>query len=110
MSDDYDITPDLAPFTNRYRWEQHLTDAQRYRLAWYRSVAAEDDEAEGIFFVELQANREGREFLDALDEAGDDPVARAEAFYFLHLDSYPFWLGEAREAEEGEAGPFEPLV
>jgi hypothetical protein len=92
------------------KWEQHLTDAQRYQLAWNRSVAAEDDEVEGVFFVELQANREGWEFLDALDEAGDDPVAQAKAFYHLHLDSYPFWLGEAREAEEGEAEPFKPLV
>jgi hypothetical protein len=105
MPDDFDITPDLAPYVNRYRWEQHLTDAQRYRLAWYRSVAAEDEALEGAFYVELQAKREGWEFLDALDDAGDDPVARAEAFYFLHLDSYPFWLGGVTEAEGDDVEP-----
>lgn len=107
MADDT-ITPNSAPFINRYKWERQLTDAQRYRLAWYRSVAAEDGEVEGVFFVDLQVNREGGGFLDALDEAGDDPLARAEAFFHLHLDSYPFWLGEAREAqgdEEEQSGP-----
>lgn len=95
----FEITPDLTPFVDHYRWEQHLSNVQRYGLALYRSVAAEDD-LEDIFFVELQANREGWEFLDALDDAGDDPVARAEAFYHLHLDSYPFWLGD--EVEIGD--------
>jgi hypothetical protein len=99
---DYEITPDLAPFTNRYKWEQHLTGAQRYRLAWYRSVAAEDEALEGEFFVEYQGKREGWEFLDALNDAGDDPVARAEAFYFLHLDSCPFWLGGANEPDRDD--------
>ncbi|CAA9324098.1 MAG: hypothetical protein AVDCRST_MAG93-5886 [uncultured Chloroflexia bacterium] len=32
---DHEITPDLVPYVNRYKWEQHLTDAQRYRLALY---------------------------------------------------------------------------
>ncbi len=91
---DFEITPELAPFVNHYRWEQHLSDAQRYGLALYRFVAAVDD-LEDAFFIELQANREGWEFLDALDDAGDDPVARAEAFYYLHLDSYPFPFGLA---------------
>jgi hypothetical protein len=104
---EYDITPDLAPFSNRYKWEQHLSAAQRYRLALYRSIAAEDDVLEGEFYVALQANREGWEFQEALDDAGDDPVARAEAFYFLHLDSYPFWLG-ADDPLEGEDVPVEP--
>ena len=90
---EYDITPDLAPYVNLCKWEQHLSAAQRYRLACYRAIAAEDDALEGEFYVELQAKREEWEFLEALDDAGDDPVARAEAFYFLHLDSYPFWLG-----------------
>jgi hypothetical protein len=60
-------------------------------------LAAEDEEFEGALFVELQANRDGWEFLDALHDVGDDLIARAEVFYFLHLDSYPFWLGGTSE-------------
>lgn len=92
---------ELVPYLNLHRWEAHLSEAQRHQLAWYRAVAAEDEEVEGTFFVELQANRESWEFPEALDEAGSDPVARAEAFYQLHLDSYPFWLGEG-ESEEAD--------
>ncbi|CAA9377520.1 MAG: hypothetical protein AVDCRST_MAG93-8932, partial [uncultured Chloroflexia bacterium] len=84
-------------------WEQHLNDAQRCRLALYRLVAAEDEALEATFFVEYSANREGGDFLDALDEAGDDPVARAEAFYQLCIDSYPFWLSEECNADEDPA-------
>lgn len=102
---EYDVTPDLAPYVDLCRWEQHLSAAQRYRLACYRAVAAEDDVLEGEFFVELQANREGWEFQEALDDAGDDPVARAEAFYFLHLDSYPFWLGAGEPVRVDEDAP-----
>lgn len=96
---DFEITPALTPFVDHYRWEQHLSDVQRYGLALYRSVAAEED-LEDTFFIELQANREGWEFLDALDDAGDDPVARAEASYHLHFDSYPFWLGDPVEVDD----------
>lgn len=96
---DFEITPALTPFIDRYRWEQHLSNVQRYGLALYRSVAAEDG-LEDTFFIELQANREGWEFLDALDDAGGNPVARAEAFYHLHLDSYPFWLGDPVEVDD----------
>ena len=95
----FEITPELAPFVNHYSWEQNLSDVQRYGLALYRSIAAKDD-LEDILFIELQANCEDWEFLDALDEASDDPVARAEAFYYLHLDSYPFWLGDAVSVED----------
>lgn len=56
---DHDITPELAPYVDLYKWEQHLSAAQRYRLALYRSVAAEDDVLEGEFFVELQAQQGG---------------------------------------------------
>lgn len=56
----------------------------------------------------LEEQRAIAEILGALDEAGDDPVARVEAFSFLRLDAYPFWLGEAREVEGDEAEPPEP--
>lgn len=98
----YEITSDLAPYVDRYKWEQYLTDAQRHQLACYRAVAAEDEALEDAFFIEYQENHEGWEFLDALGEAGDDPVARAEAFYYLHLDSYPFWIGDATEPGRDE--------
>ncbi len=47
---DFEITPALTPFVDHYRWEQHLSDVQRYGLALYRSVAAEDD-LEDTFFI-----------------------------------------------------------
>lgn len=60
-------------------------------------MAAEDEEFEGALFVKLQANRDGWGFLDALQDVGDDPIARAEVFHFLHLDFHPFCLSGTTE-------------
>lgn len=61
----FNITPDLAPYVNLCKWEQHLPAAQRCRLACYRAIAAEDDALEGEFYVELCAKREEWEFLES---------------------------------------------
>lgn len=83
------VDPDLEPYTGCFEWEKHLTPVLRNRLALYRMVAADGDASA----FALAYARDAWELAQELEDAGDDPAARAEVRALHEMSCYGFWLG-----------------
>lgn len=84
-------TEDLAKYV-AFAWERQLDPGDREVLYAYRANLCECEEHEAYFARECAAVRGSIDFSELLDDAGDDPRARAYIFMDAELSAYPYYL------------------
>ena len=94
------IDADLESFLGLFAWEKHLTEAMRHQLALSRLVNNDDQSAAEFAFTYVRRVGMG-ELAEELEDAGNDPAARAEVRAFFEMACQPSWLASGPDDPEG---------
>ncbi len=84
----WEVPEDLEKYLGWYTWEARLSDKDRFRLAYTRSLMTLEDEED--FALSYANTVESSEYNDAIQETTGDPEARARVKLEGELDSYPY--------------------
>ncbi len=85
----WDVPPELTErYLGWFGWKARLSDKDRYRLAFTRSLMTPEHEEDfALAFADMM---ESAEYNDGLEETCGNPKARAVVRPEAELDSFPF--------------------